>query len=941
MAGRYNRGPFDPLEPRPFEGLQQIRIPRPPRRFWIGLGFVAAALLVIFLSSPIVGFITENQWYDALGLGSVYRTRWAIQAVLFFAGLAVAFGFAAANAVVALRLRGGGALRAVGIRRRTIRTAAGATALVVSGIIALILAASARGDWQHLVLFQHYTPTRVIEPVYGMDVSFYLLTLPLLHDLDGWFFGLVFLTGLMVTVLYIWRGDTFDLRLTAPAIKHLSLLLAAFGLVLAGGTILDRFDLVSAHNGVVYGAGFTDVNVRTGLALAQAVFAVLLVALLIANFFLAQPRILAGAVGAWILVSIFTAAYPAIVQRVSVQPAELSQESPYIQREIAFTRTSYGVNGVDVQSFGGDQPVTAAELAGDQATINNLRLWDNTQIQQTYQQLQSIRTYYTFNQIDLDRYIINGQLTQVEISTREVDQGRLPSQAQNWVNQKLQYTHGYGVAASPVSAVTGDGLPDYVVGNIPPTGVIPIKQPQIYFGELSNDYALAPSKAPEFDYPRGNDNAHTSYTGGHGVAMSGANRWLWALRTGDFNLLVSSQIQDRTEMLYRRDVQDRVRAIAPFLQLYDHPYMVVVNGKLYWIQDAYVTADTYPYSQSENLPDGSSHNYLRNSVKVVMSAYDGTVNFYISDPKDPIIQAYAATFPSLFKPLQSMPMALQLHLRVPPTQFAIQSAVYATYHISDPTVLYNREDVWSLAGQPYYVLMRLPGEPRAEYLQIIPFSPLNKNNLVGWLAVRNDPGHYGQKVAFVLPKDKVVQGPQQVASRIQQTPTFSRDRTLLNANGSSLIQGNLLAVPIGNSFLYFQPIYLQSSTTQGLPQLKAVLLTDSTGQTTVAYQPTLQLALSELIGEAQPTQITSGNGPPPASASQQQPTTGVSSQVASLISQANQEYAAAQASLKQGDLAGYANHMQNVGNLLQQASQASGGTAAPAPSTTPSPNPSG
>lgn len=929
MAGRFNRGPFEPFEPPPFQGFQQIRIPRPPRRFWIGLGFVAAAVLVIILSSPIVGFITENQWFDALGLGSVFRTRWLLQFVLFFVGLLAAFAFAAGNAVIAVRLRSGGALRAVGIKRRTVRTPAGIAALAVSAVIALIMAGNARGDWQHLVLFQNYTPTGVIEPVFGRDVSFYLLTLPFLHDLDGWFFGLVFLTGLMVAALYIWRGETFDLRLSKAALKHISAILAAFALVLFGGTILDRFDLVFSHNGVVYGAGYTDVNVRTGLALAQAIFALILVGVLIANVFLNQPRILIGAVGAWFVASIFTAAYPQLIQRVSVQPAELTQESPYIQREIQFTRTSYGVNGVDTVQYGGDQPVTAQELASDQATINNLRLWDNTQIQQTYQQLQSIRTYYSFNQIDLDRYRIGGQVQQVEISAREVNQDNLAPQSRTWQNQKLEYTHGYGVAASPVSAVTGDGLPDYVVGNIPPTGSIKVTQPQIYFGQMTNDYALAPSKSAELDYPKGADNATTSYQGGHGVSMSGANRWLWALRTGDFNLLVSNQITDQTQMLYRRDVTDRAKAIAPFLQYYDSPYIVVVNGKLYWIQDAYVTADSYPYSQAETLPDGQ-HNYLRNSVKVVTSAYDGSVNFYISDPKDPVIKAYSGAFPALFKPLSSMPMGLQAHLRVPPTQFSIQSQVYATYHINDPRVLYQREDVWSPAGNPYYVEMRLPNESQAEYLQIMPFSPLNKNNLVGWLAVRNDPGHYGQKVAFILPKDKVVQGPQQVSSRIQQTPTFSRDRTLLNANGSSLIQGNLLAVPIGNSFLYFQPIYLQSSSTSGLPQLKAVLLTDATGQTTVAYQSSLQQALAELIGEAQPSQITTGTGPPPANQAPAGVQSGASAQVVSLVNQANQEYAAAQAALKQGDLATYANDMQQVGSLLQQAQQAAG-TSSPAP----------
>jgi uncharacterized membrane protein (UPF0182 family) len=701
------------------------------------------------------------------------------------------------------------------------------------------------------------------------------------------------------------------------------------------GVFLSRYDLLYAHNGVVWGAGYTDVNVRSGLTVVQAALVVVLAGLLLANAALRRGRVAVVAVSAWLVVSITGGVYASLVQRVTVQPAELSQESPYIKREIDFTRRAYGIGEVKVNLYGGNAQVTGQDVGADQATIENLRLWDDRQIQETYQQLQSIRTYYSFKQIDLDRYVIGGRLQQVEISAREVDQSKLPQQAQTWVNQKLVYTHGYGAAASPVSAVVGEGLPDYVVGNIPPQGPLQISQPDIYFGQLTTDYALAPSAQQEFDYPKGSDNAFIGYQGGHGVSLAGVNRLLWSARTDDFNLLVSDQVQDRSQILYRRDVQSRISAIAPFLQLDDSPYAVIVNGRIYWIQDAYVTAGTYPYSQQEQVA-GNGVNYLRNSVKAVVDAYEGTIDFYISDPTDPIVRAYSATFPGLFKALDQMPAGLRAHLRVPPHQFFVQSSVYATYHISsqDPSVLYNREDVWDLAvDQPYYVEIRLPGEAQAEYLQIVPYSPFNKQNLVSWLAVRNDPGHYGEMTAFVLPKDKVVLGPKQVMSRIQQTPDFSSTRTLLNQQGSSLIEGTLLVVPIGDSFLYFEPIYLKSTvTTQALPELKFVILTDATGLSPVTFQPTLQQALAQLTGAAPTTTGPQGTQPPSGTANPQ---------VTRLLDDALKEYQAALDALKTNDLASYNQHLQKMVADLRQADQLEHGSSTPASGGSPSPSPTG
>lgn len=932
MGRRYTRGPFDPFEPTAFQGFREVQIPRPPRRFWVGLGFIGAALLIVLLAAPVVSFITEAQWFAALGLRDVFLTRFALQLWLFLASLGLSFAFVTANVWIALRTRSGRALRAVGIRRRTLWSGAGAVGLAAAAVIALILSGGAGSRWQTLALFMHSTDTGVREPVFGLDVSFYVLRLPFLHDVIAWLFGLFFLTLLVLTGLYAWRGDTFDLRLPVPSIVHISILVGGLALVLAVGAYIDRYDLLFSHNGVVWGVGFADINARVPLAIFRTVLAVALAAVLFANVVIRRGSVIVAAVVAWLVVALVSAIYPALVQRVVVAPAELSQESQYIKREIDFTRRAFAIDKVKTAPYGGEAPITRQDVEADRATVDNLRLWDNKQLQETYQQLQSIRTYYTFRNIDVDRYEIDGKTAQLLISARELDQDRLPQQAQRWVNQKLQYTHGYGVAASPVAAVVGEGLPDYVVKDLPPIGTIKVTRPEVYFGTMESEYVLCPSVQPEFDYPKGEENVRAAYQGSHGVTLEGANRFLWSMRTGDFNMLVSSELTDRTQLLFRRNVKERVGAIAPFLQMPDDPYVVVVDGRIYWIQDTYTVADTYPYS--ERVEAAGGQNYLRNSVKVVVDAYEGTTDFYVADPTDPIIRAYQATFPSLFKPLDRMPASLQAHLRVPERQFFIQSLVHATYHIGDPAVLYNREDIWAIPQnlEPYYVEMRLPGESRVEYVQMIPFTPTRRQNLVSWLAVRNDAPHYGEMVSFVLPKDKVILGPQQISARIQQTPEISRDRTLLNSQGSSVIDGNLLVVPVGDSFLYFQPWYLKSTTsTQSLPELKKVILTDASTTGLVAYQNTLDQALAQLTGQAAPA--PSQPGAPP------QPAAGTPPVVADLITQAIQHYKAAQDLLKQGDLAGYAREMNEVGRLLQQADSATKGAPVPSPGASPSPSP--
>ncbi|HEX2680350.1 MAG TPA: UPF0182 family protein, partial [Candidatus Dormibacteraeota bacterium] len=505
-------------------------LPQIPRRFWGGVALFALAILLFIVASPIVGFFTDLQWYDALGYRDVYTTRVWLQVVITVGSLVLAFGYLAVNVYIALRVRSGPQLRAVGIRRSVLRSTAGWVSLAIAGVIAIILSGGAYSQWSTLALFLHSTPTGVTDPVLGQDISFYLLTLPFLHAVTNWSLGLDFLAVLLIGALYAWRGDAFDFRPTPNAIAHVSVLLGAFAVSLSVATWLGRYDLLYSHNSsVVWGAGYTDVNARLPLYTFQAGAGFVLAGGLVANAWVRRLWIPAAAVVGWIVLSIAGQAYPAAVQGVSAGPNAGSYELPYISRSITYTRQAYGLSNVSVStSFTGDQPLTLQDVQNDQVTINNLRLWDYVPLKTTYQQQQSLRTYYTFNDVDLDRYPVNGQYSQLEISAREVDISRLPASAQNWVNERLGYTHGYGAAASPVNAVIGEGLPDYVIQNVPPSGAISITQPDIYFGEVATDYVLAPSKTREFDYPQGNADVFTNYAGTHGVPMNSLNRALWA-----------------------------------------------------------------------------------------------------------------------------------------------------------------------------------------------------------------------------------------------------------------------------------------------------------------------------------------------------------------------------------------------------------------------------
>lgn len=928
----------------PFDGEAEVptlRLPTPPRGFWWLVGLAAIVVFLLFVANPAIAVAAELLWFRGLGIPEVYSTRLGYQFWLFSGSLATAGIYAMANVVIALRLRKSLALRTIGIRRRQVRTPIGILGLAAAGVIALILAATAASQWQQLALFLAGRPTGTTEPVFGHDISFYLFTLPALKAAIGWALGLTFLTALLVAALYAWRDTDFELRLPSRGVAHVSVLLALISVILAAGAYVGRFDLTYQHNGYIWGAGWTDINARLPIANISTVLGLLLSLALLANAVLRRIWLPVAALAVWIVFGIVSAVYAQAVQRLIVAPQEFTREEPYIARELEFTRRAFGLDNVKTSEYAGDAKLTARDIADDRTTIDNLRLWDHVQLAETYPQLQAIRTYYSLNKIDLDRYTIDGRYEQLELSARELDTDKLSSQARNFVNEKLTYTHGYGVVASPVRSVVGEGLPDLVASDIPPRGALKIDRPAIYFGADPKQYVLAPTEQKEFDYPSSGGDAYTNYSGTHGVPLAGGARLLFAAYMGDLNLLITSQVNSRTQILYRRNIVERVNAIAPFLSFDQDPYVVVADGRIYWIVDAYTTASTYPYSQRET---SSDINYIRNSVKVVIDAYEGTADFYVADDADPILRAYRRVFPTLFKPLNSMPASLKLHIRYPEDLFSIQASVYQTYHMRRPQAFYNREDVWAKPEEqnspgsthpllPYYVLMRLPGESQPEYLLILPFVPNNRQNMISWLAARNDTPGYGQLVLYQLPKDKVVYGPQQIGNRIQENGQISAQFTLWNQSGSQVQQGNLLVVPVGQSFLYFEPVYLRASGTSSLPEFKKVILADSQN---VVWDDTLEGALSQLVGAAVAASPGVPSGPSGGSAGP-----APAANCSDLIRAANQHYQAAQDRLKAGDLAGYAAEIKQVGDALGQlqAAGCAGASpgAAPKPSASPSP----
>ncbi len=625
-----------------------------------------------------------------------------------------------------------------------------------------------------------------------------------------------------------------------------------FFLMLAIDFFLRQFDLLHAHTGAVYGAGFTDVTITLWMYRILCALSVVSAVMFVINMAKKNYKKLLSVPALMIVIGVLGTGGALLVQNFIVSPDELQKETPYLLNNIEYTQYAYGLDDVNIKSFASDNKLTAEDIASNMETITNIRINDFEPAEQFYNQTQSIRQYYSFNDVDNDRYWVNGEYTQTFLTAREIDENKI---SDTWLNKHLKYTHGYGVAMSRVDKVTSSGQPDVLVGNIPPESAvdeIKIDRPEIYFGELANEYVIVGTKEKEFDYPNGDSNSYTSYEGNAGIGMNLFNRLVFAIREGSLKLLVSSNITGDSKIIINRNVVDRVQTIMPYLSYEQDPYMVTVDGKLYWIIDAYTVSNLYPYS--EPYSEETNVNYLRNSVKVVIDAYNGNTDYYVIDQNDPIAQTYAKIYPTLFKQLDQMPESLRAHLRYANTLFSIQAKVYGKYHMEDVNVFYQSEDLWDIANEiygtekqqiiPNYYIAKLPGEKEAEFFNSVPFTPRSKQNMTGLLIARNDGDNYGELVLYQFPKSKTVYGPEQIEAQIDQNTEISKDFTLWASNGTNYRRGNLFVIPINTSVLYVEPVYLEAQNSS-IPEVKRIIMAY---KDQIAYGETLADCIIDLFG---------------------------------------------------------------------------------------------
>jgi uncharacterized membrane protein (UPF0182 family) len=770
--------------------------------------------------------------------------------------------------------------------------------------------------WPVVLSALHAVKTGKLDPIFGNDLGFYLFTLPLYQALNGYAAILIFLTTVLVAVGYAMRGGFLMLGSRVTFVKqakvHLAFLVFLFFVRLAFGFYLDRFDTLYSPHTVITGAGYADVHAK--LMALGALTPLTVIAGLVLVYALLKERLklaLYPVAGLVLVYIVGVAVYPSVLQSVKVAPNEQAMEEPFIKHHIALTKYGYNLEKVQMVPFDVSFNLTSKEIAKNDATIKNIRLWDEAPLLKTYSQLQQIRTYYRFGGIDTDRYLVNGEYRQVMLSARELSYNDLPSKS--WINEKFVFTHGNGLVMGPASRISKEGLPEFIIKDIPPasTSNVKITTPEIYFGEMTSDYVIVNTKIPEFSYPTAEGNIYTTYKGSGGVRLNSLwRKALFSFHFGTPKIILSSEIAPESRIIYNRNVLQRVNTVAPFLVLDSNPYPVVADdGRIYWIVDGYTASDRLPYSkQLKNWV-----NYMRNSVKVVVDAYNGTTRFYVSDPEDVIIKVYNKIFPGAFRPVSEMPADLRRHIRYPRDLFKVQTAMYATYHMNDPKVFYNKEDLWEVpvhnekSMEANYLIMKLPEEKREEFVLLVPYTPAKRDNLAAWFAARCDDRDYGKLLVFTFPRDRLVFGPRQVDARIDQDSFISQQLTLWGQRGSTVIRGKLLIIPVEKSLLYIQPIFLAAEDKGGLPELRRVVVAY---ENDVVMEENLEQALAVLFGKRKALPAAMEAGKP---AAQPQKAT-----IQDLAKEAAQAFDRAKASQRQGDWAAYGEQLKKLEQVLKQ-----------------------
>ncbi len=864
------------------------------------------ALLAIFLlSGSAARFYTDWLWFQNVGYLSVVKTRILAQAALWTVGASAVVGFLAVNWFL-LPQRLVGPLQVRILKRGRVSLTLGERPLILlltlSGVlVALAMASTAGGRWMEALTFLHAESFGVSDPIFGRDVGFYVFRLPLYRFIDRWIMALVAATLVGNAMIYAFAGRLRD----GGATGHLSVLGALLLVSGAAGHWMQRWSLLKSPDGAVYGAGYADVNARLPLLNLLTVIVLLAALVLLINVFLRRWKWLLFVAVAWLALALIGQFYPVAVQRFAVEPNELRLEREFIEHSIRMTRHAYDLEGVQEFDYRLTGELTAQDLQHNAHTLSNVRLWDWIPLRETYEQLQEFRTYYTFADVDIDRYKIDGELRQVNLAVRELDVEQMREDARTWVNRHLIYTHGYGLCLSQVSEVTAEGLPRLAVRDIPPRSespVLAITRPEIYFGERTVSYIIVNTTEEEFDYPSGDQNVYTRYEAPTGVPLGGPLRRLaFALRFNSTPILVSEAIRPDSRMIFHRLLSDRAAMVAPMLWLDEDPYPVIADGRIVWLYDAYTWSRQFPYSRPTR-----GLNYIRNSVKIAIDAYTGDMTFYVVDPGDPLIRTYQSIFPALFTPLDEMDSTLRDHWRYPEQLFLIQADLYGAYHVRDARVFYNQEDLWETPTEvrgsattemaPYYVSTRLPGSEHVQFLMIRPFVPSGKQNMVAWLYAASDRSAYGELGVYKFTKESLVYGPMQVESRAQQDATISQQLALWNQQGSSVIRGNLIVLPINGSLLYVEPIYLQAEASH-LPELKRVILAH---RDRIVMGESLSAGLAELLGQPM---VNAESGEPLDGG--QYETESVLVGIGEVARSAQAHYEAAQACLANGDWSCY------------------------------------
>jgi len=899
-------------------------------------GFIKILAIIIILGaiSSLIGYYVDWLWFKSVNFASVFTITLLNKVVLMVGAFLISFLFFWFNLILTKKNERPEEERPEQTENgrdiiylnqdltnwaRFLQGKNTKWAFLVISLFGAYIVSSTLGDqWIVVQQYLHRVTFGIADPIFGQDIGFYFFNLSFYHFVYGVLMLILILTVIMVGLVYLLNAtaDLFmqDWKELTFAKSHLAILLAAILAIKAWGYKLATFEILFSSNGAVYGATYTDIHARLLSNRVLMYVALVVVAMILINIFIKKLNWIVYSIGVWLVVSIVLGGiYPTIIQKLVVQPNEFTKEKPYIESGIKFTRAAYGLDEVENKEFSINNNLTMNDIKSNNDTISNIRLWDWQPLGDTYKSLQELRPYYVFNDVDIDRYIIDGRYRQVMLSAREMQQ--TPEQAKTWVNQRLMFTHGYGLVMSPVTEIAQEGFPQFFIKDIPPqfTTDVKVTQPAIYFGEKTDNYVMVNTKQNEFDYPAGDMNVSTQYLGNNGIAVnSWSRRLLLAWELKDYKMILSTDITNTSQLLVNRNILDRAKKVAPYLNYDADPYIVVgKDGKLFWMMDAYTFSSKYPYSQPY---DQAGNNYIRNSVKIVCDAYTGEMSFYVSDATDPLIQTYQSIFPGLYKPMAEMPDDLKSHIRVPVDMFTIQAQIYRSYHISDPAVFYNKEDFWvvptELAGgkqqeiEPYYIIMRLPGEKTAEYILMLPYTPTGRPNMIAWMCARMDGDEYGKTLVYNFPKQETVYGPMQIESRINQDTAISSQLTLWDQKGSSALRGNLLVIPINNSILYIEPLYLQAQSSQ-MPELKRIIA--AYGDKVVMAE-TLDKALIDLFGQGQPgavNPITSTNS------------TGTNSNtVAELSKLARQYYDQANERLKAGDWAGYGDNINKLNETI-------------------------